>query len=46
VSFYKRAQILIADIWGCFEGKGLGFFEDIDHLTMFADYRYLNIELN
>jgi hypothetical protein len=39
VSFWKRAQILVADIWACFEGKGLGTFHDIDSLTMFADYR-------
>ena len=39
VSFYKRAQILIADVWACFEGQGLGKFTDIDTLTMFADYR-------
>ncbi|KAJ8047516.1 Queuosine salvage protein [Holothuria leucospilota] len=39
VSFYKRAQILIADIWACFEGKTFGEFHDIDSLTMFADYR-------
>lgn len=39
VSFYKRAQILIGDIWACFEGKDLGTFHDIDHLTMFPDYR-------
>ncbi|XP_014782708.1 queuosine salvage protein [Octopus bimaculoides] len=39
VSFYKRAQILVADIWTCFEGQGLGFFYDIEKLTMFADYR-------
>lgn len=39
VSFYKRAQILVADIWACFETKGLGTFEDINSLTMFADYR-------
>ncbi|GAB1597865.1 queuosine salvage protein-like [Argonauta hians] len=39
VSFYKRAQILIADIWACFEGQGLGSFYDIDYLTIFADYR-------
>lgn len=39
VSFYKRAQILIADIWGACEGKGLGEFTDIDTITMFADYR-------
>ena len=24
VSFYKRAQILIADIWACFEGQTWG----------------------
>jgi hypothetical protein len=39
VSFYKRAQILIADLWSCFEGKGLGAFNDIDYITMFPDYR-------
>ncbi|KAI9228918.1 MAG: hypothetical protein DHS80DRAFT_27109 [Piptocephalis tieghemiana] len=39
VAFYKRAQILIADIWACFDDQGLGHFEDIDTLTMFADYR-------
>lgn len=39
VSFYKRAQILIGDIWACFEGKDAGEFNDIDTLTMFADYR-------
>jgi hypothetical protein len=39
VAFYKRAQILIADLWSCFDGKGLGFFTDIEQITMFADYR-------
>ncbi|XP_072051290.1 queuosine 5'-phosphate N-glycosylase/hydrolase-like isoform X3 [Amphiura filiformis] len=39
VSFYKRAQILIADIWACFEGQSYGSFTDINTLTMFADYR-------
>ncbi|RHZ88834.1 hypothetical protein Glove_21g195 [Diversispora epigaea] len=39
VVLYKRAQILIADIWACFDGKGLGEFHDIDEITMFADYR-------
>ncbi|XP_041457942.1 queuosine salvage protein-like isoform X2 [Lytechinus variegatus] len=39
VSLYKRAQILVADIWACFEGQGHGRFTDIDTLTMFADYR-------
>lgn len=39
VAMYKRVQILIADIWACFEGKGYGEFHDIDSITMFADYR-------
>ncbi|KAI8056093.1 hypothetical protein BDF22DRAFT_673763 [Syncephalis plumigaleata] len=39
VQFYKRAQILIADIWACFDGNGIGEFVDIDYITMFADYR-------
>jgi len=43
VSFWKRCQILVGDIWACYEGKGLGYFQDIDSLTMFADYRYVNI---
>lgn len=36
---YKRAQILAADIWACFNGGSYGAFNDIDALTMFADYR-------
>lgn len=36
VHFYKRAQILVADLWACFEGKGYGYFEGIDKITMFA----------
>ncbi|KPJ00316.1 UPF0553 protein C9orf64-like [Papilio xuthus] len=39
VSFYKRAQILVADMWNFFNGTSWGQFEDIDNLTMFADYR-------
>ena len=39
VAIYKRVQILIADIWACFEGQGYGEFHDIDSVTMFADYR-------
>ncbi|XP_045187701.1 queuosine salvage protein-like [Mercenaria mercenaria] len=39
VAIYKRVQILIADIWACFEGQGYGEFNDIDTITMFADYR-------
>ncbi len=26
IHFYKRSQILIGDIYGKFDGKGLGFF--------------------
>lgn len=40
VKFLKRAQILVGDLWGCFAGKGLGEFTDIDKITMFADYRF------
>lgn len=39
VRFLKRAQILVADLWACFEGTGYGEFYDIDKITMFADYR-------
>lgn len=37
--FYKRAQIFVADVWGAFAGEGIGEFNDVDLLTMFADYR-------
>ncbi|XP_030557992.1 queuosine salvage protein [Drosophila novamexicana] len=39
VSILKRAQILIGDLWSCYRGEGLGYFEDIEKITMFADYR-------
>lgn len=39
VRFYKRAQILVGDLWACFNGEGYGCFHDIDKITMFADYR-------
>ncbi|HEU5421972.1 MAG TPA: queuosine salvage family protein [Nitrolancea sp.] len=39
VRFYKRAQILVSDLYGAFEGEGLGAFPDIDRLTAFADYK-------
>lgn len=39
VFFNKRSQIFVGDIWGAFEGAGLGEFEDIGSLTMFPDYR-------
>uniref|UniRef100_A0A5K3FM03 Queuosine 5'-phosphate N-glycosylase/hydrolase n=1 Tax=Mesocestoides corti TaxID=53468 RepID=A0A5K3FM03_MESCO len=39
VTFYKRGQILIADLWLAFKGESYGHFDDIDSLTAFADYR-------
>ena len=39
VAIHKRAQILVADLWQLFEGRGLCAFDDIDSITMFADYR-------
>ncbi|KAJ3654458.1 hypothetical protein Zmor_013646 [Zophobas morio] len=39
VAIYKRAQILIGDIWACFKNQDIGHFKDIDEITMFADYR-------
>ncbi|ALC41688.1 CG9752 [Drosophila busckii] len=39
VSILKRAQILIGDLWSCYRGTDLGYFRDIDKITMFADYR-------
>lgn len=39
VYFLKRAQILIGDIWGAFQGQNWGNFSDISYLTAFADYR-------
>lgn len=42
--FYKRAQILAADLWAAYgrppPGSGSPYaFEDVGELTMFADYR-------
>jgi hypothetical protein len=39
VFFYKRAQLLAADIHGAFAGKGWGGFRDMEKLTAFADYK-------
>lgn len=39
VRILKRAQILVADMWACFQGESYGSFHDIDKITMFADYR-------
>jgi hypothetical protein len=39
VKFYKRAQLAPAMIYGRFDGRGPGAFDDIDDLTVFADYK-------
>ena len=39
VFFYKRAQILVGDLYSAFRGESYGKFVDIGKLTMFADYR-------
>ena len=36
VRLYKRAQILVADLWACFEGESYGRFDDIGKITAFA----------
>lgn len=46
IFFYKRAQILVADVWGAFKGQGYGKFNDINKITMFADYRVPQILLH
>lgn len=37
VPFYKRAQLTAADLSLAFKGQGLGHFDDLDSLTIFAD---------
>jgi hypothetical protein len=39
VPFFKRAQILVADLAGALDGHPLGTFHDLDALTAFADYK-------
>lgn len=39
VRFYKRAQILMSDLYGMYDGRGPGAFRDLDRLTAFADYK-------
>ncbi len=39
IYFLKRAQILGSDIWGAFQGRGIGYFKDLDYFTAFADYK-------
>jgi hypothetical protein len=39
VRFYKRAQILVADLAGAFTESAPGLVTDLDQLTAFADYK-------
>ncbi len=39
VRFFKRAQIVVTDLWGAFRGQDWGEFENINVLTAFADYK-------
>lgn len=39
VRFLKRAQICVADLHGAFHGQSWGTFNDMDQLTIFADYK-------
>lgn len=39
IFFYKRAQILVGDIYSAYRGEGIGAFDNIEKITMFADYR-------
>ena len=39
VRLYKRAQILVADLYGIFGGRHWGELRDLDGLTAFADYK-------
>lgn len=39
VYFYKRGQILAADLHNALRGRGWGAFRDIERLTAFADYK-------
>ncbi|MFC1885224.1 queuosine salvage family protein [Thermodesulfobacteriota bacterium] len=39
IYFFKRAQILAADLNGFFAGRSWGTFNDMEKLTAFADYK-------
>lgn len=39
VFFFKRAQLLAADLHGALDESGLGEFHDMEELTAFADYK-------
>lgn len=43
VSFYKRAQILINDIWGYFNGHSYGHFQDLVNQFISVEYQWGNL---
>jgi len=39
IYFYKRAQLLVADIYQAFDGHSFGKFDNISEITACADYK-------
>ena len=39
VFFYKRAQLVISDVYQIFKSRGLGDLKNVERLTAFADYK-------
>jgi len=39
IAFYKRAQILIGDLYCAFNGEKWGNLKNLDKITIFADYK-------
>ncbi|MBM4402713.1 MAG: hypothetical protein FJ044_05725, partial [Candidatus Cloacimonetes bacterium] len=39
INFYKRAQLLVSDIYQLFGGEGFGNLKNVDQLTACADYK-------
>ena len=39
ICFYKRAQLLTADIYQIFDGWGFGKLKNVNQITAFADYK-------
>jgi hypothetical protein len=39
IAFYKRAQLLVSDIYQLFKGKSYGMLKNVDKLTACADYK-------
>lgn len=46
IAFYKRAQILVSDLYASFHGKSFGALREMEKLTAFADYKVPQILRN